>query len=176
MSGRAGRRGIDSTGMVLILCWNELPEASALSTMIIGKPTKLTSQFRLTYNMILNLFRLSGDFKVEDMMRRSFSEAAGQKLLDAERTAYKQAERSLQDIEDIVCHRDRTAARPPIVEYYETRAALLDASYRMRDLLARSGLLAAFLAPGRLIMVAYVRPFFSSLYLLILFFSLVFSI
>ncbi len=64
MSGRAGRRGLDSVGTVIIACWNEVPESGTLSTMILGKATKLESQFRLTYNMILNLLRVE-DFKVQ---------------------------------------------------------------------------------------------------------------
>ncbi|XP_010572728.1 PREDICTED: helicase SKI2W, partial [Haliaeetus leucocephalus] len=38
-----------------------------------GRPTRLQSQFRLTYSMILNLLRAQA-LRVEDMMRRSFSE------------------------------------------------------------------------------------------------------
>jgi antiviral helicase SKI2 len=34
-----------------------------LKRMILGKPSRLESQFRLTYNMILNLLRVE-DFKV----------------------------------------------------------------------------------------------------------------
>ena len=45
--------------------------------MILGTPTKLESQFRLTYNMILNLLRVQV-LRVEDMIRHSFSENAGQ--------------------------------------------------------------------------------------------------
>ena len=41
---------------------------------------KLKSQFRLTYNMILNLLRVEA-LKVEEMIKRSFSENASQKLL-----------------------------------------------------------------------------------------------
>ena len=48
--------------------------------MILGKPGKLNSQFRLTYNMILNLLRVEA-LKVEEMIKRSFSENASQKLL-----------------------------------------------------------------------------------------------
>ena len=48
--------------------------------MMLGNPMKLKSQFRLTYNMILNLLRVEA-LKVEEMIKRSFSENASQKLL-----------------------------------------------------------------------------------------------
>jgi antiviral helicase SKI2 len=48
--------------------------------MMLGVPGKLSSQFRLTYNMILNLLRVEA-LKVEEMIKRSFSENASQKLL-----------------------------------------------------------------------------------------------
>lgn len=47
--------------------------------MMLGTPNRLTSQFRLTYNMILNLLRVEA-LKVEEMIKRSFSENAAQKL------------------------------------------------------------------------------------------------
>lgn len=48
--------------------------------MMLGTPGKLSSQFRLTYNMILNLLRVEA-LKVEEMIKRSFSENASQRLL-----------------------------------------------------------------------------------------------
>lgn len=48
--------------------------------MILGPPGKLSSQFRLTYNMILNLLRVEA-LRVEEMIKRSFSENASQSLL-----------------------------------------------------------------------------------------------
>ena len=48
--------------------------------MILGTPTKLQSQFRLTYNMILNLLRVEA-LRVEEMIKRSFSENATQRLM-----------------------------------------------------------------------------------------------
>lgn len=48
--------------------------------MILGTPGKLQSQFRLTYNMILNLLRVEA-LKVEEMIKRSFSENASQLML-----------------------------------------------------------------------------------------------
>lgn len=48
--------------------------------MLLGKPANLQSQFRLTYNMILNLLRVEA-LRVEEMIKRSFSENAAQRLL-----------------------------------------------------------------------------------------------
>nr|XP_033772514.1 helicase SKI2W [Geotrypetes seraphini] len=73
MAGRAGRRGLDTTGMVIILCKAQVPEMSDLHKMMLGRPMQLQSQFRLTYTMILNLLRVEA-LRVEDMMKRSFSE------------------------------------------------------------------------------------------------------
>jgi hypothetical protein len=55
-------------------------QAGVLKEMMQGTPSKLSSQFRLTYNMILNLLRVEA-LKVEEMIKRSFSENASQKLL-----------------------------------------------------------------------------------------------
>ncbi|KAG6842413.1 hypothetical protein C0991_007543 [Blastosporella zonata] len=80
MAGRAGRRGLDPTGTVIIIANDSLPEQTTLHTMMLGTPGKLSSQFRLTYNMILNLLRVEA-LKVEEMIKRSFSENASQRLL-----------------------------------------------------------------------------------------------
>uniref|UniRef100_A0A3Q1HQ42 SKI2 homolog, superkiller viralicidic activity 2-like n=1 Tax=Anabas testudineus TaxID=64144 RepID=A0A3Q1HQ42_ANATE len=74
MAGRAGRRGLDPTGTVIILCKAGVHEMADLHVMMLGKPTILQSQFRLTYTMILNLLRVEA-LRVTDMMRRSFSES-----------------------------------------------------------------------------------------------------
>ena len=42
-----------------------------LHNMILGRPTRLESQFRLTYNMILNLMRVEG-ISPEFMLERCF--------------------------------------------------------------------------------------------------------
>ena len=73
MAGRAGRRGLDSTGTVIILCKMDVPESAELHSMMLGQPTRLSSQFRVTYSMILNLLRVE-HLRVEDMMKRSFGE------------------------------------------------------------------------------------------------------
>jgi len=82
MAGRAGRRGLDTVGTVIIVTSGktEAPPAAELSQMITGPATKLRSQFRLHYNMMLNLMRVEA-LKIEEMIKRSFSENATQALL-----------------------------------------------------------------------------------------------
>ena len=58
MAGRAGRRGKDTTGTVILLCKADVPESSDIQRMILGQATTLQSQFRLTYSMLLNLMRV----------------------------------------------------------------------------------------------------------------------
>lgn len=81
MAGRAGRRGLDKVGTVIICCFgSQPPDQVILRNMLTGSSTKLQSQFRLTYTMILNLLRVE-DMSVEGMIKRSFSEFATQRAL-----------------------------------------------------------------------------------------------
>ena len=50
-------------GTVVIMCWDDIAQEGDLQRPLTGKPTELESQFRLTYNMILNLLRVE-DLKV----------------------------------------------------------------------------------------------------------------
>ncbi|CAD6897912.1 unnamed protein product [Tilletia laevis] len=65
--------------------------------MLLGQPTKLQSQFRLTYNMTLNLLRVEA-LKVEEMIKRSFSENASQKMLPDQQNKVKDIERQLNQL------------------------------------------------------------------------------
>ncbi|EGC35475.1 hypothetical protein DICPUDRAFT_152207 [Dictyostelium purpureum] len=113
MSGRAGRRGLDKVGTVIITYWKDIPEQATIESMLLGTPSRLNSQFRLTYNMILNLLRVP-DFKVEDMIKRSFSEfSSQQEIPDIEKQISKLTEqyKSLGEIECIL-------GEPDIENYY----------------------------------------------------------
>lgn len=52
MAGRAGRRGKDKFGTVLILCKGQVPQLQSLKEIMLYKPSQLMSQFRLTYGMV----------------------------------------------------------------------------------------------------------------------------
>lgn len=104
MAGRAGRRGLDPVGSVIIVApgAEEAPPAGTLRQMILGDPTKLRSQFRLTYNMILNLLRVEA-LKIEEMIKRSFSENATQALLPEHEKAVKLSEEDLSKVKREAC-------------------------------------------------------------------------
>ena len=73
MAGRAGRRGLDSVGTVIIAAWDNFPAEATCRTLLSGRAREGFSQFRLTYGMILNLMRVE-DLRVEDMLARSVAE------------------------------------------------------------------------------------------------------
>ncbi|KAK4527176.1 hypothetical protein GAYE_SCF35G5098 [Galdieria yellowstonensis] len=96
MAGRAGRRGLDDVGNVVIYLSEEIPDAATLKYILTGPPIRLSSRFRLTYNMILNLLRVE-DLKVEDMIRRSFGEVASNMDLNRMLRLVKNGERKLEE-------------------------------------------------------------------------------
>jgi antiviral helicase SKI2 len=100
MSGRAGRRGLDKIGTVMIMAYQQAVDKNSLKQVALGTPTKLSSQFRLTYTMILNLLRIEA-LKVEDMIKRSFGENSSQSMLPDQQLEIVKLEKDLQDFEKL---------------------------------------------------------------------------
>jgi antiviral helicase SKI2 len=70
-SGRAGRLGIDTVGHVFHL--NNLfrnMDMSGYKHMMAGNPQTLTSKFKISYNLILNLIDI-GDYNLTDFAKKS---------------------------------------------------------------------------------------------------------
>ncbi|EXX52311.1 Ski2p [Rhizophagus irregularis DAOM 197198w] len=152
MSGRAGRRDIDKFGYVIITPKNgEVPNPSLLDEMILGKPTKLESKFRLTYNMILNLLRVEA-LQVEDMIKRSFSENKSQKMLPMHEKSFAESENRLstfQKLECSICTRD-------INDYYDVSADIVRLTSSLYNKLMNSSnshLVYKALSPGRIVII-----------------------
>lgn len=70
MSGRAGRRGKDDLGTVIMMV-DETLTRDAAHAILQGDPAPLNSAFHITYNMLLNLLRVE-EINPEYLMERSF--------------------------------------------------------------------------------------------------------
>lgn len=70
MSGRAGRRGLDDKGVVIMMVDDKMTPSVARD-LVKGAPDPINSAFHLTYNMVLNLLRVE-EINPEYMMERSF--------------------------------------------------------------------------------------------------------
>ena len=70
MSGRAGRRGLDDRGIVILMI-DEKIEPHVAREIVKGEQDRLNSAFYLGYNMILNLMRVEG-ISPEYMLEKCF--------------------------------------------------------------------------------------------------------
>lgn len=145
MSGRAGRRGLDERGIVIMMIDEKLEPAVAKG-IVRGEQDKLNSAFYLGYNMILNLMRVEA-INPEFMLERcffQFQNAASVSGLEKQ-LREKEQQRAEMLIED----------EEQIKEYYDLRQSLNNYADDMRAVITHPQYLLKFLQPGRLVKVKY---------------------
>ncbi|EFJ37244.1 hypothetical protein SELMODRAFT_403447 [Selaginella moellendorffii] len=149
MAGRAGRRGLDTVGTVIVMCWDDIPDEGDLRRLLTGKATKLESQFRLTYTMILNLLRVE-ELKVEDMLKRSFAEFHAQRALPEQQQQLLRQEGELSKMAATI---ECILGDPTIEDYYKlaSEADMLGESIQEKVMNSRAAQQA--LIPGRIVTV-----------------------
>ncbi|KAL5748007.1 hypothetical protein ACOSQ2_025304 [Xanthoceras sorbifolium] len=146
MAGRAGRRGLDKIGTVVVMCRDEIPEEGDLKHVIVGSATKLESQFRLTYIMIMHLLRVE-ELKVEDMLKRSFAEFHTQKKLpEQQQLLMRKLALPTKTIECI-------KGEPAIEEYYEMHSEAENYNELITEAVMQSSSAQQFLNAGRVVVM-----------------------
>ncbi|KAG0324968.1 hypothetical protein BGZ99_001182, partial [Dissophora globulifera] len=148
MSGRAGRRGLDSTGLVIVACSSDPPESTELQEMMLGKATKLLSQFRLTYNMILNLLRVEA-LRVEEMIKRSFSENSAQKAMPEKEKLFAESAKSMESLKKLdcfICNKD-------IEQFYSMSSRMVTINHQLMDRIVRQTFGIKALSAGRVVVL-----------------------
>jgi ATP-dependent RNA helicase DOB1 len=143
MSGRAGRRGLDDKGVVVLMLDAKMDPPTARD-MLRGAPDPLHSAFHLTYSMLLNMLRVEGAAP-EALMRRSYRQFQAQRALPQleARAAALEARRDAVAVEGEAAVAEVAALR--------AQAAGLRAERRALVVCPRHAL--PYLQPGRLVRV-----------------------
>lgn len=143
MSGRAGRRGLDDKGIVILMIDEQVSPVVG-KAIVQGKPDPINSAFHLTYNMVLNLLRVE-EINPEYMLERSFFQFQNQAGIPV---LYNKA-KELQTAYNTV-----TVDRyDEISSYHDIRQQLERLSTDFRSFLTQPEYLVPFLQPGRLVKV-----------------------
>ncbi|KAI8949301.1 rRNA-processing arch domain-containing protein [Xylaria longipes] len=144
MSGRAGRRGLDERGIVIMMVDEKL-EPETAKAVVIGQQDRLNSAFHLGYNMVLNLLRIeaiSPDFMLENCFFQ-FQNTAGVASLEHDLMKLQ------KERDDMVLPDEAT-----IKDYYSLRQQLTTYTKDMLHVIQHPQHCVEFLQPGRLVQIA----------------------
>lgn len=143
MSGRAGRRGLDDKGVVILMMDAKL-EPSVAKEMVKGAPDTLHSEFHLTYAMLLNLLRVEG-VEPETLMSLSYRQFQMERALPAleARVAKLEAKRDTIHVEQ----------EDKVKEFLALSQQLDKLRGEIRAVVTAPKNVLPFLQPGRLVRV-----------------------
>ncbi|KAE9392913.1 antiviral helicase [Gymnopus androsaceus JB14] len=145
MSGRAGRRGLDDRGVVILMCDEKL-EPTLAKEMIKGEADRLDSAFHIGYNMVMNLMKVEG-ISPEFMLERCFHQFQSSTGIPKLKEELKLEERKR---DEIVIPEEETVA-----EYYEQRQQIDVMVADFRTVITHPTYALPFLKSGRLVKVKY---------------------
>ena len=153
MSGRAGRRGLDDRGIVVLMIDDRL-EPADIKNMVWGESDPLNSAFYVSYSMLLNLLRVdmqgAAACDPDSLVARSFRQFQARRALPQlqQRLAALDARRAALVVPD----------EPTVAEYYYTREAAARLRAQLRACLRQPARALPFLQPGRLVRIVDRSP------------------
>lgn len=143
MSGRAGRRGLDEKGIVIMMIDEQVNPAVG-KDIVQGKPDPINSAFHLTYNMVLNLLRVE-EINPEYMLERSFYQFQNQASIPDLYNRVKELEAAYNEVQV-----DKVDS---ISSYHDIREQLERLGTDFRLWLTKPQYLLPFLQPGRMVKI-----------------------
>ena len=152
MAGRAGRRGLDSTGTVVIICKDQtIPLPDVLKNLISGQALRLESKFRVTYSMILNLLRVE-QLKIEDMLQRSYVESDSLRESKDKQKMLKELKKSLEEMKLVEC--ETCTPNSQLRDYHDALANYVLKRESIWPKLNDENVINKFLCSGRFVIVS----------------------
>ena len=145
MSGRAGRRGLDERGIVILMVDDRMNPTIG-KELVKGAADPLNSAFHLTYNMVLNLLRVE-EVNPEFMMERSFHQFQNYSNIPK---LYQNAKDLEEKVASITIDDEKE-----VMGYYNLREQLSNLSKQFQSWLVKPQYLVPFLQPGRLVSVKH---------------------
>uniref|UniRef100_A0A8D2H0J2 Exosome RNA helicase MTR4 n=1 Tax=Urocitellus parryii TaxID=9999 RepID=A0A8D2H0J2_UROPR len=143
MSGRAGRRGMDDRGIVILMV-DEKMSPTIGKQLLKGSADPLNSAFHLTYNMVLNLLRVE-EINPEYMLEKSFYQFQHYRAIPG---VVEKVKNSEQQYNKIVIPNEES-----VVIYYKIRQQLAKLGKEIEDYIHKPKYCLPFLQPGRLVKV-----------------------
>ncbi|KAK4166231.1 rRNA-processing arch domain-containing protein [Cladorrhinum sp. PSN259] len=143
MAGRAGRRGLDDRGIVIMMVDDTL-EPETARAVVVGQQDRLNSAFHLGYNMILNLLRIEA-ISPEFMLERcffQFQNAASVPQLEKELI-------QLQEQRDNMIIHDESTVK----DYYQVRQQLEELNKDMVSVIQHPTHCMTWLSSGRTVQI-----------------------
>lgn len=143
MSGRAGRRGLDDRGIVILMI-DEQMEPAVAKGMVKGEADRLDSAFHLSYNMIINLLRVEG-ISPEFMLERCFYQFQNHEKIPELEKKFAEVKEKVSEfkIED----------EESIKEYYDLREQINKFGEDVRTVITYPDHIIPYLQAGRLLHV-----------------------
>lgn len=102
MSGRAGRRGLDDNGFVVTVK-NGNYTAGEVAILAVAKPEDITSHFKASYEMVLNLLMGHKPNELKELVKKSFGQYLAEDNLVNDKAEIKRLENQIMNLQHPLC-------------------------------------------------------------------------